>query len=121
VGDNDYSGNPQYVLIRGYSAPPITRSFTHMLRSMDALYEDVVWADENSSCDSELDLSSCFLTQAEVSVNVSIAVVYVKILWHCYPMYKTQVWCYRQPLVHGVLLPNTGCMGSRKWVKIGIA
>ena len=49
-----------------------------MLRSMDALYEDVVWADENSSCDSELDLSSCFLTQAEVSVNVSTPVVYVK-------------------------------------------
>ena len=49
-----------------------------MLRSMDSLYEDVVWADENSSCDSELDLSSCFLTQAEVSVNVSTPVVYVK-------------------------------------------
>jgi len=44
---------------------------------MDPLYEDVVWANENSSCYSERNLSNCFMTQAEVSVNVSTAVMCV--------------------------------------------
>ena len=71
----------QYVLLHVYynyiQPRPSRYSGSKYLQAMDPLYEDVVWANENSSCDSERNLSNCFMTQAEVSVNVSTAVVCV--------------------------------------------
>jgi len=77
----------------GYILPRPSRYFgSKYLQAMDPLYEDVVWVNENSSCDSERYLNTCFTTQAEVSVNVSTAVVCV------YPRDRLRPTCRLQAL-----------------------